>query len=46
MSILTGPAIRAAVEAGVITISPFDPEQIAQASVDLHLGPRGRRSRR
>ncbi len=39
MSILTGPAIRRALEAGVITITPLDPEQIAQASVDLHLGP-------
>ena len=40
MSILTGPAIRAAIEAGVITIAPLDLEQVAQASVDLHLGPR------
>ena len=40
MSILTGPAIRASIEAGVITITPLDPEQVAQASVDLHIGPR------
>lgn len=40
MSILTGPAIRRALDAGTIAITPCDPEQIAQASVDLHLGPR------
>ena len=27
-------------EAGVITIAPLDLEQVAQASVDLHIGPR------
>lgn len=40
MSILTGPAIREAMARGHITITPCDSEQIAQASVDLHLHPR------
>ena len=42
--ILTGPAIRAAIRSGDITITPLtdtpDDSQIAQASVDLHLHPR------
>lgn len=38
--ILTGPAIREAMARGHIAITPCDPEQIAQASVDLHLHPR------
>lgn len=38
--ILTGPAIRAALDDGRIAITPCDPDQIAQASVDLHLHPR------
>lgn len=38
--ILTGPAIREAMARGHITITPCEPEQIAQASVDLHLHPR------
>lgn len=37
--ILTGPAIREAMARGHIAITPCDPEQIAQASVDLHLDP-------
>lgn len=38
--ILTGPAIREAMTRGHIAITPCDPDQIAQASVDLHLHPR------
>jgi dCTP deaminase len=38
--ILTGPAIRSALTDGRIRITPCDPDQIAQASVDLHLHPR------
>lgn len=38
--ILTGPAIRAALTDGRITITPCDPEQIDQAGVTLHLHPR------
>ena len=40
MSILTGPAIRAALDCGDIAISPLDPDQIDQAGVTLHLHPR------
>ena len=40
MSILTGPAIRAAIDCGDIAISPLDPDQIDQAGVTLHLHPR------
>lgn len=39
MSILTGPAIRAAIQSGTIAITPHDPEQIDQAGVTLHLHP-------
>ena len=42
--ILTGPAIRAALARGDISIAPLidndDDSQVAQASVDLHLHPR------
>lgn len=36
--ILTGPAIRGAVERGEIDIDPFDPERLNPASYDLVLG--------
>lgn len=35
--ILTGPAIRAALTSGAIVCSPLDPEQVSQASLDVHL---------
>lgn len=35
---LTGPAIRSAVEAGTIKIDPYDPELVNPASVDVRLG--------
>ncbi len=38
MSILSGPAIADCVEAGDITITPFDEKNINPASVDLRLG--------
>lgn len=38
MSILSGPAIRAAVERGDIFIDPFDAKYVNPASVDLTLG--------
>ncbi|RYD81507.1 MAG: hypothetical protein EOP84_10910, partial [Verrucomicrobiaceae bacterium] len=37
--ILTGPAIRAALASGAIECNPLDPEQVAQASIDVHLHP-------
>jgi dCTP deaminase len=37
--ILTGHEIKRQMGLGAIRISPFDPEQVAQASVDLHLYP-------
>lgn len=36
--ILTGPAIRAAIDRGDIEIDPFNPEHVNPASVDLTLG--------
>ena len=39
MSILTGPALRTALARGEIDVTPYDPDQISQASIDLHLGP-------
>jgi dCTP deaminase len=38
MSILSGPAIRAAIERGDIVINPFDSKYVNPASVDLTLG--------
>jgi dCTP deaminase len=35
---LTGPAIRSAVEAGTIKIDPYDPDLVNPASVDVRLG--------
>ena len=40
MGILTGHEIRAAIAGKRITIEPFDPAQVVQISVDLHLHPR------
>lgn len=40
MSILTGPALRDAMQGGRVTITPCDPDQIDQAGVTLHLHPR------
>lgn len=37
--ILTGPAIRAALANDAIECEPFDPAQVAQVSLDLHLDP-------
>jgi len=38
MSILSGPAIRAAVDRGDIVIDPYRPEHVNPASIDLTLG--------
>src|SRR5574343_240332 len=38
--LLTGPAIRAAIASGDITIIPLGPDQVDQAGVTLHLHPR------
>lgn len=38
MSVLTGEAIRAELEAGRLVIEPLEPDQIGPASVDLTLG--------
>lgn len=38
MSILARSEILREIEAGRITIAPFDPEKIGPASIDLHLG--------
>jgi dCTP deaminase len=38
--ILTGPAITAAINAGEITIDPFDPARVSPNAYDWRLGPR------
>ena len=42
MSVLSDRDIRAALEAGTVTIQPYDPEDLQPSSVDLHLDRRFR----
>jgi len=39
MTILTGPKIREEIEAGRITIDPYDPKLVGPNSVDLRIAP-------